>query len=229
MAELRVLYVEDDARLARLTADYLGCHDVEVHVLPRGELAISEIDRIRPDLVILDLTLPDVDGIEVCRRLRRRHGVPIIMVTGRTSLSARVDGLEGGADDYMVKPFDARELLARVRALTRRAQGKVAVALARIVVGALTIDPGSRTVHVRDAEVAVTTAEFDVLYELARHAGHVVTRGQLLATLHGDSSTAIERSIDVLIGRLRAKLELDARNPELVRTIRGAGYLLHRS
>jgi DNA-binding response OmpR family regulator len=226
VSAIRVLYVEDDARLARLTAEYLESHGLEVHVLPRGEAAVADVGKIRPDVVLLDLMLPGIDGFEVCRQIRARQDVPIIMVTARGEAEDRVRGLEGGADDYVAKPFQSRELLARIRAQARRARGEAGPKPERIEVGALVIDMGTRTIMMRGAPVALTTNEFAVVAALAQRAGRVLTREQLLQVVHGSLDDAFDRSIDVLISRIRGKLEADPRNPRIVKTIRGEGYLL---
>jgi two-component system OmpR family response regulator len=224
--EIRVVYVEDDDRLARLTTQYLNSHRVEVHVVSRGDLAVPEVLRIRPDVVLLDLMLPGSDGLDVCRQLRSRTDVPIIMVTARTEEADRVIGLEGGADDYVPKPFQSRELLARIRAQARRARGEAGPRAERIEVGNLVIDAATMQVTVDGELVAVTTSEFTLLHALARRAGRVMSREQLLQLLHGSPEEAFDRSIDVVVSRLRGKLEADPKNPRMLRTIRGAGYML---
>src|SRR5262249_12899048 len=158
---------EDDERLARLTSQYLASHRVEVTVVARGDLALSEVLRVRPDVVLLDLMLPGRDGIEVCRALRERVDVPIIMLTARTEEADRVVGLEGGADDYVVKPFSARELLARIRAQARRARGKTGPPKGRIQVGDLVVDPLTMTATLGGQVLALTTFEFTLLRVLA--------------------------------------------------------------
>jgi DNA-binding response OmpR family regulator len=223
---LSVLYVEDDDRLARLTAQYLHSHGVEVTVVRRGDQALSEVLRARPDVVLLDLMLPGADGHEVCRRLRERVSVPIIMVTARGEEADRVMGLEGGADDYVSKPFSSRELLARIRAHARRARGKTGPASARIELGALVVDSVTMTATLRGTRLALTTHEFALLRVLAERAGRVLSREQLLELVHGSAEDAFDRSIDVHISRLRHKLELDPKNPQFLKTIRGAGYML---
>jgi two-component system, OmpR family, response regulator len=225
-AEIRVVYVEDDDRLARLTAQYLSAHRVEVHIVSRGDRALGEVLRLRPDVVLLDLNLPGTDGLAVCREVRARCDVPIIMVTARGEEADRVLGLEGGADDYVAKPFQSRELLARVRAQARRGRGEVGPRLARLAVGNLTIDAGSMTAAVDGKPIALTTIEFQLLHALAQRAGRVLDRVQLLELLHGSSEEAFDRSIDVLVSRVRAKIEADPRNPRLLKTVRGVGYML---
>jgi len=225
-AEIRVVYVEDDERLARLTTQYLKTHRVEVHVVHRGDLAVAEVLRVRPDVVLLDLMLPGSDGLDVCRQLRARTDVAIIMVTARTEEADRVLGLEGGADDYVPKPFQSRELLARIRAQARRARGESGPRPERIAVGQLVIDTTTMQVMVGGKLIALTASEFALLHALAQRPGRVLGREQLLQLLHGSSEEAFDRSIDVVVSRLRHKLEDDPRNPRMLKTIRGAGYML---
>ncbi|HEY5938295.1 MAG TPA: response regulator transcription factor [Kofleriaceae bacterium] len=223
---IRIVYVEDDERLARLTTQYLTSHQIDVTLVTRGDAAVAEVLRVQPDVVLLDLMLPGVDGIEVCRRLRARTHVPIIMVTARTEEADRVIGLEGGADDYVSKPFQSRELLARIRAMARRGRGDAGPRDEQIQIGDLTIDPQTVSVTLAGKEISVTSSEFALLHALARHPGRVLGREQLLQMVHGTNDEAFDRSIDVLVSRLRQKLEEDVRNPKLLKTIRGAGYLL---
>jgi two-component system, OmpR family, response regulator len=224
--EIRVVYVEDDDRLARLTTQYLNSHRVDVHVVARGDQVIPTVLRVRPDVVLLDLMLPGSDGLDVCRQLRARSDVPIIMVTARTEEADRVLGLEGGADDYVPKPFQSRELLARIRAQARRARGESGPRAERIVVGNLVIDATTMQVTVDARPIALTTSEFSLLHALAQRTGRVLGREQLLQLLHGSSDEAFDRSIDVVVSRLRHKIEIDPRNPRLLKTVRGAGYML---
>ncbi|MBX3161696.1 MAG: response regulator transcription factor [Deltaproteobacteria bacterium] len=224
--QIRVVYVEDDERLARLTTQYLTSHGVDVQLVTRGDHAVAEVVRVNPDVVLLDLMLPGTDGIDVCRQLRARCHVPIIMVTARTEEADRVIGLEGGADDYVAKPFQSRELLARIRAQARRGRGESGPRAERIAIGALTIDASTMEVTVRGAPVSLTTSEFGLLHALAQRSGRVLGREQLLQIVHGTSDEAFDRSIDVLISRLRAKIEDDPRTPRLLKTIRGVGYML---
>jgi DNA-binding response OmpR family regulator len=223
---LTVLYVEDDERLARLTSQYLKSHGVEVTVVPRGDLAVAEVLRVRPDVVLLDLMLPGEDGLEVCRKLRQRVDVPVIMVTARTEEADRVMGLEGGADDYVSKPFSSRELLARIRAQARRARGKTGPDSPRIEVGDLIVDTVTVTATLRGRRLELTSYEFALLKALAERPGRVLGREQLLELMHGSSEDAFDRSIDVHVSRLRHKLEEDPRSPRLLKTIRGVGYVL---
>jgi DNA-binding response OmpR family regulator len=224
--EIRIVYIEDDDRLARLTTQYLASHRVEVTLVPRGDQAIGEVLRVRPDVVLLDLMLPGVDGLEVCRQIRARLDVPIIMVTARTEEADRVLGLEGGADDYVSKPFQSRELLARIRAQARRARGEAGPKADRIELGRLIVDAGTMQVTVDGRNVSLTTIEFSLLRELAQRAGRVLAREQLLLLLHGSAEEAFDRSIDVLVSRVRSKIEDDPRNPRMLKTVRGVGYML---
>src|SRR4051812_47276352 len=173
---LRVVMVEDDERLARLTAKYLQSHGVIVDVVGRGDVAVSEVMRVRPDLVLLDLMLPGADGTEVCQRLRERLDVPIIMVTARTEEADRVLALEGGADDYVSKPFSSRELLARIRANVRRARGRAGPPRQRIVIGQLVIDASSMSVTLAGERLVLTGHEFALLKVLAERSSQVLTR-----------------------------------------------------
>jgi len=224
--KLRVVYVEDDERLARLTSEYLGSHNVEVFLVPRGDRALPEVLRVHPDVVLLDLMLPGRDGMEVCRELRQRLDVPIIMLTARKEEADRVFGLEGGADDYVVKPFSPRELLARVRAHVRRVRGKAGPARQRVELGDLTVDSSTMRVTLRGAPLALTTFEFTLLRVLAERSGRVLTREQILELIHGSSEEAFDRSIDVHISRLRHKLGDSPRTPRRLKTVRGIGYVL---
>src|SRR5882724_8656459 len=220
---LRVVMVEDDERLARLTAKYLQSHGVMVDVVGRGDVAVSEVMRVRPDLVLLG-----ADGTEVCRRLRERLDVPIIMVTARGEEADRVLSLEGGADDYVSKPFSSRELLARIRANVRRARGLAGPPRQRLVIGELVIDASTMTVTLAGERLILTGHEFALLRVLGERSGQVLTRDQLLGLVHGSAEEAFDRSIDVHISRLRHKLEQDPRRPRFLKTIRGVGYMLAR-
>jgi DNA-binding response OmpR family regulator len=223
---LSVVYVEDDERLARLTAQYLRSHGLTVAVVARGDLAVTEVLRTRPDVVLLDLMLPGADGLEVCRRLRERIDVPIIMLTARVEEADRVLGLEDGADDYVSKPFSSRELLARIRAQVRRARGRAGPAAARLEVGELSVDSTTMTATLRGKRLLLTTYEFALLRVLAERPGRVLGREQLLELVHGSAEDAFDRSIDVHISRLRHKLEDDPKSPRLLKTVRGIGYML---
>ncbi|WP_437624706.1 response regulator transcription factor [Sorangium sp. So ce1151] len=221
-----IVYIEDDEKLARLTARYLESHDIRVTLATEAREGIACVLRERPDVVLLDLMLPELDGFEVCQQLRARVDTPIIMVTARGEEADRVMGLEGGADDYIAKPFSARELLARIRAQARRARGLAGLASERrLVAGSLTIDPAARRATLGGAELSLTTYEFDLLHALAGRAGCVLTREQLVDLVRGSADEAFDRSIDVHISHLRKKLGDEPRSPRIIKTVRGIGYL----
>jgi two-component system OmpR family response regulator len=222
---ITVVYIEDDARLARLTARYLETHGTRVTVAPNGAAGLVEIARHTPDVILLDLMLPGMDGIEVCRELRTRTDAPIIMVTARGEEADRVLGLEGGADDYLSKPFSSRELLARIRAQARRARGLTGPAR-ELRVGKLVMDPAAMRATLEGTVLPLTTYEFKLLHALAERAGRVLGREQLVDMVRGSSDEAFDRSIDVHISHLRSKLNDDSRSPRLLKTVRGVGYML---
>ncbi len=223
---LSVLYIEDDERLARLTARYLETHGVRVTVAPDGPAGIREALQLRPDVILLDLMLPGVDGLEVCRRLRERIDTPIVMVTAHGEESDRVVGLEGGADDYVAKPFSSRELLARIRAQARRARGQAGPAEQAVTVGSLRIEPQAMRATLAGRELTLTSYEFNLLRVLAERAGRVLGREQLIDLVRGSAEESFDRSIDVHISHLRQKLGDDSRNPRRLKTVRGVGYML---
>ncbi len=195
-------------------------------MVANGLDAVPEALRQRPDVILLDIMLPGIDGLEVCRRLRARLDTPVIMVTAHGDEPDRVVGLEGGADDYIVKPFSSRELLARIRAQARRARGRAGPPSKAIVVGQLRIEPQSMQVTLAGRELGLTTYEFALLRALAERAGQVLTREQLMDLVRGSAEESFDRSIDVHISHLRQKLGDDSRNPRLLKTVRGVGYLL---
>jgi DNA-binding response OmpR family regulator len=219
---LLVLLVEDDARLAALTQEYLQRHDVLVTVAPDGDQGLAEARRRRFDVVLLDVMLPGRSGLEVCQRLRQLSDVPIIMITARTEEADRVVGLELGADDYVPKPFSPRELLARIRAQVRRAQGKAGPTNKTVRLGHLVLDSGARRAELAGVVLDLTSYEFSLLYALAERAGRVLSRDQLMELAKGSAEEAFDRSIDVHISRLRHKL--GNRGRELIKTVRGIGY-----
>jgi DNA-binding response OmpR family regulator len=221
-----VLLVEDDLRLAALTREYLEGHGLAVIHVADGRRGLEEASSGKFDAVLLDVMLPGKDGLEVCRELRARSDVPIIVLTARGEEADRVMGLELGADDYLAKPFSPRELLARIRAVTRRAKGRAGPARDTVKVGGLVVDPSARRVTLDGREVVLTGHEFSLLEALARRAGRVLSREQLLELAGGSAEEAFDRSIDVHVSRLRQKLGDDPKRPRLIKTVRGAGYLL---
>jgi DNA-binding response OmpR family regulator len=223
---LLALLVEDDLRLAALTREYLEGHGVAVVHVGDGRKGQDEALTGRYDVVLLDLMLPGKDGLEVCREIRARSDVPIVVLTARGEEADRVMGLELGADDYLAKPFSPRELLARIRAVVRRAKGKAGPSRETVRVGALAVDPAARRVTLDGREVALTGYEFALLLALARRAGRVLAREQLMELAGGSAEDAFDRSIDVHVSRLRQKLGDDPKRPRLIKTVRGAGYLL---
>jgi two-component system OmpR family response regulator len=223
---LLALLVEDDVRLATLTREYLEGHGVAVVEAADGRRGLAEALTGRYDVVLLDLMLPGKDGLEVCKELRARSDVPIIVLTARGEEADRVMGLELGADDYLAKPYSPRELLARIRAVTRRAKGRAGPAQGVVRVGSLRLDPASRTVELDGKEVHLTGYEFSLLEALARRAGRILTREQLMELARGNAEEAFDRSIDVHVSRLRQKLGDDPKHPRLIKTVRGSGYVL---
>jgi len=222
-----VLFVEDDARLARLTTAYLQAHGVVVIHVGDGLAGLRTARTEQVDVVLLDLMLPGIDGLEVCRRIRERSDVPIVMLTARDGEVDRVLGLELGADDYVAKPFSSPELLARLRAHVRRSRGLAGPAVSETLqVGPLVVDPGSHTATLEGERLNLTTYEFDLLRVLAERAGKVLSRETLLDLVKGSVDEAFDRSIDVHVSRLRQKLGDDARDPRMLKTVRGVGYVL---
>ena len=226
---IRVLLVEDDERLASLTARNLEKHGLLVGTIHDGRDGLAEARSGRWDVVVLDLMLPRKSGVDVCRELREHSDVPIIMVTALGEEADKVLGLEVGADDYLSKPFSARELLARVRALVRRHRGHLGPGAATIRVGALELQPRDFSATLDGRPLRLTTAEFNLLRVFAERPGRVLTREQLLDLTKGSADEAFDRSIDAHISRLRHKLGDDPRQPSLLVTVRGAGYLLASS
>ena len=219
----RVLVVEDEIKIARLVRDYLHQAGFEVLEAADGAAALSLVRAERPDMVVLDLGLPGMDGLDVTRALRAVSSVPIIMLTARSEETDRIVGLELGADDYVTKPFSPKELVARIRAVLRRADATVGGG-EMIRAGSVEVDIPKRRVTVEGQEVDLTATEFDLLVVLARQPGRIYTRAQLLDAVHGVSFESYERSVDAHIKNLRRKLETDPKRPELVVTVYGVGY-----
>ena len=222
--------IDDDEKLVTLMREYLESHGFELAAAHDGNAGVEAALATEPALVILDLMLPGMDGLEVCRRVRQSSRVPILMLTARGEETDRIVGLELGADDYLPKPFNARELLARIRAILRRSDGGSKDEERSVLrAGPLVVDTGSRVVTLRGTEVDLTTAEFDLLHALATSAGRVLSREQLLQQVHGEGWAAYDRSVDVHISRIRQKIEDDPRRPALLKTVRGVGYQLVRT
>jgi DNA-binding response OmpR family regulator len=223
----RVLLIEDDERLAEMVANYLGGAGFHVTVAGDGATGIALQNRDMFDALILDLMLPDVDGLEVCRRIRARTDVPILMLTARGDAMDRIVGLEIGADDYLPKPFEPRELLARLKAVMRRGRGEQKAEILRF--GRLEIDVGARQTRLDGEPRPLTSYQFALLLVLAQHAGRVMSRDAIMDAMQGGRWEAFDRSIDVHVSRIRAAIEDDAKKPRRVITVRGAGYVFAKA
>ena len=221
---LRVLCIDDDRRLFELLASFLAPNGVTLVHATDGANGLAALERDVFDAVLLDVMMPGMDGLQVCKRIRQTRQVPIIMLTARGDEADRVVGLELGADDYVPKPFSPRELLARLRAVLRRSQP--AAVVAEIVVGRVAIDVGARQVRVGAQPAELTGLEFDILLALARRPGRVVPRETLLAEAGRDDITVNDRTVDVHVSHLRRKLGDDSKSPRLIKTVRGVGYVL---
>ncbi|MGD2046521.1 MAG: response regulator transcription factor [Gemmatimonadota bacterium] len=215
-----VLVIDDDRKLRGLLSDYLATGGFQVITAGRADDGIRLLRTEHPEIVILDVMLPEMDGFDACRAIRRESSVPIIMLTARGDVTDRVVGLELGADDYLAKPFEPRELIARIDAILRR--GRAAAETWSF--GSLKVDPQRRSASMDGEPLALTTAEFDLLELLIRGRGRVLSRSQILDGVRGEAWDSLDRSIDVLVSRLRNKLGDDPRTPRWVRTVRGAGY-----
>lgn len=225
-AQEHVLIVEDDERLATLTREYLEANNFRVSVENDGARAVDLIISLRPDIVILDLMLPGEDGLSICRRVRPQFAGPILMLTARTDDMDQVLGLEMGADDYVPKPVQPRVLLARMRALLRRADGpEVAAGETRLVFNDLEIDNATREAWLARERIELTSAEFDLLWLLSSNAGRVLTREEIFSALRGIKYDGQDRSIDVRVSRIRPKIGDDPHHPHRIKTVRSKGYL----
>ena len=227
-----LLVIDDDTGIASLLVEYLGARGYRVESVPSGELGLERLARGGVDLVVLDVMMPGMDGFEVCRAIRRGDGgsphVPIIMLTARGDDFDRIVGLELGADDYLSKPFNPRELLARVQAVLRRARPASSTPDPVLEAAGIRMDPARRECSVDGHPLDLTTTEFDLLHALVAAAGRVIPRDGLMAAARGDEYAAFDRSVDVHISHLRRKLGDDPRKPRRIKTIRGVGYLVPR-
>ena len=224
--------IEDDARLAHMVGEYLRQSGYQFDHAGDAQTGLSILRTSTPDLVVLDLMLPDMDGLEVCRRIRAMTGpassTPILMLTAKGDPMDRIIGLEMGADDYLPKPFEPRELLARIRAVLRRHAEPMAATNHTLVFGSLEIDRDARVVSVVGQVCELTSYQFDLLVALAERAGRVLTRDQIMEAVRGRELDAFDRSIDVHMGRIRSAIEVDAKAPKRILTVRGVGYVFAR-
>lgn len=224
----RILLIEDDVQLASLVSEYLREHEFQVNVDHRGDSGAERILRDAPDLVVLDVLLPGLNGMDVCRQVRAQYSGPILMLTARDDDVDEIIGLELGADDYVKKPVEPRLLLARIRALLRRTGHNSVTNAAEprcFSFGAFSIDQTARRVTLSGESIELTTGEFDLLWLLASAAGTVLSRDMILASLRGIDYDGLDRSIDVGVSRLRAKLQDTTTPPARIKTVRGRGYL----
>jgi two-component system phosphate regulon response regulator OmpR len=224
MAE-RLLIIDDDARLAAMVSDYLAAAGFVVDRRFTGREGLEALEQATYDAVILDVMLPDIDGFEICRRIRARAPTPILMLTARGEDTDRIVGLEIGADDYLPKPFNPRELQARIRAIMRRGRLPSSDGDSALRFGRLLIDRESRMVRLDGEAKTLTSHQFDLLVALAENAGRVLNRERLMDLVKGEELEAFDRSIDVHISRLRSAIEDDPKRPRRIITVRGAGYV----
>ena len=227
-----ILMIEDDARLAAMVSDYLGQNGFDVAPAPDAQSGLARLQTAGVDLVILDLMLPDMDGLQVCQRIRALPGalgqVPVLMLTAKGDPMDRIIGLEMGADDYLPKPFEPRELLARIKAILRRKDNPTETSAHVMQFGSLEIDRDARRVSVSGQACDLASYQYDVLVALAERAGRVLTRDQIMEAVRGRELEAFDRSIDVHMGRIRAAIEADPKAPQRILTVRGVGYVFAR-
>ncbi len=218
----RILIIDDDRKLNNLLTDYLSKFNFDVRYSLDPEQALRELQASMPDIIILDIMLPSMDGFEVCKRIRKEHAVPIIMLTARGDVTDRIVGLELGADDYLAKPFEPRELVARIQSVLRRSEGKRAGH--RAVFGSLEVDYARHQAWRDGSQVELTTMEFEMLALFTHNQGIVLDRDTIFDRVKGLDADSFDRSIDVMVSRLRGKLGDDPKNPSFIKTIWGAGY-----
>jgi DNA-binding response OmpR family regulator len=228
----QLLLIDDDQRLAAMVGDYLRAQGMEVAHAGDGAAGLAQLPHLKPDLVVLDLMMPGMDGLEVCRRLRALTQplaqTPVLMLTAKGDPMDRVIGLEIGADDYLPKPFEPRELLARIKAILRRSTAhpeSAQPATSSLRFGSLEIDRDARVVRIGSAQAELTSYQFDLLVALAERAGRVLTREQIMEAVRGRELEAFDRSIDVHMGRIRAAIEANIKEPKRILTVRGVGYV----
>lgn len=220
----KVLVIDDDKELNALLQDYLGTHGFIIHAVEHPQDGLDFLEKQVPDAVILDVMLPEMDGFTVCKEIRKNYSVPILMLTARGDVHDRIVGLELGADDYLPKPFEPRELVARLRSIFRRSSDSVSAAQIEKH-GDLTINYSSRSVSINEREINLTTNEYELLQHLIRNKGRILDRNQLVEHLRGIDWESSNRSIDMLVSRIRQKLKDDSRNPIYIKTITGTGYV----
>lgn len=218
-----ILIIDDDQKLNTLLIDYLAKFGFNVKAVTHPESGFKSLKRALPDLIILDVMLPGMDGFEVCKKIRKEHTIPIIMLTARGEVTDRIVGLELGADDYLPKPFEPRELAARIQTILRRTQGEVKQEIRKFDV--LSVDFTKRSVLLKGKHIDLTNAEFEILSLFIKNAGKVLNRDQILDEARGIEWDSFNRSVDVLISRLRQKLYDDPKNPDYLKTVWGAGYM----
>jgi DNA-binding response OmpR family regulator len=218
----RILIIDDDRKLNALLADYLAKYNFDVNSITEPEQALRELKKTDPDIIILDIMLPGMNGFEVCRRIRKLSSIPIIMLTARGEVADRIVGLELGADDYLPKPFEPRELVARLQSILRRSSGERK--RDRASFGGLEIDYQRHEVKLEGRSVDLTTMEFEILTLFTKNPGVVLSRDMIFEKIKGLDADSFDRSIDVMISRLRGKLDDDPQNPLYLKTIWGAGY-----
>ena len=219
---IRVLLVDDDERLHELLSRYLGEHDCVVVHAPDGARGLAELSSAQPDLVLLDMMMPGMDGFEVLRRIRQKSSIPVVMLTAKGDETDRVVGLELGADDYMAKPFEPRELVARIQTVVRRVQDRSKDNV--LFSDGLRLETETRRVELDGEGIELTTMEFELLRGLMQGRGRVMSRDRLIEMLRGFDADVYDRSIDMLVSRLREKLGDDPKKPRFIRTVRLGGY-----